>query len=562
MAWLALVATLSGCGGDVTEVVIIVAADTDVSDRAVSLAVRVYGADGTRIVDRIDALGTAVSFPARLPLAPRGGDASRTWRVEVDARTAFGCVFSAVMDSGGYEAGVASERTLTMTPTVPEACPFGPGCMGDCDDGVPCTVDSCVEDRCLNAVAEGQCAIEGACLTASAPNATDPCRVCTPDASRTAWSLAPGCDNAEIARFDDGAVAEARHGQSVAMRDNLIIVGAPLANTNTGQAFAYRLSDGAWKADGELVPRDVAPGAQFGEAVAVSGNWAIVGAPQVGEGRAYTFRRSATGWLPDQELTSSSLSELDHFGSAVAMDGDLAIVGATHVEAPIGESGAAWVFRRNAEDRWVEIAYVVPPDPQRSAFFGHSVALSGNRFVIGSVFHDPGGMGGAGAAHFFELSGDVVSPAIELVRPTVEAGTFFGDKVAIVGTRVAVAATQDNQFSNDGGAVYLFELSGGASELVGELGMGPAGGQAGLGLGMTSRYVAVGFPFNETGFVTLFRDTDGTYAALPRIEATDTIDSSFGRAIAAWDQWMVVGAPNVGDGGTVPGAIYIYELRP
>jgi hypothetical protein len=563
LSCLALIAIASSCGADVTEVVVVVSAEDPVATRARYLAVRVFDTDGSLVVDRVDEVPGEVTFPARIPLTPRDGDATRNWRVEVDAQTAFGCVFSNVEAEGGYTDGFAESRELTLSPISPEPCPLGPGCMGDCDDGLPCTMDSCVEERCLNQTAPGSCAIDGACLTSGARSGSDSCLVCDPDSSGIAWSLAPGCDSGEVARLDDGATAASRYGQAVAIADDVIVVGAPEANAETGQAFAFRHdAAGAWVYEGELTPRDLAAGAQLGFDVDVSGQWALVGAPYDGAGRVLSFRRdSIAGWVPDQELTSSMLDPADRFGSSVAIDGNLAVVGATHVEGPIMESGAVWVFRRNAEGRWVDVAYVESPDPQAEAYFGNAVALSGDRFVVGSLYRDEGAGENTGGAYVYQITGDTVSDPITLTPSHVQTFGYFGHEVAIEGTRVAVAATQDDTFGSDGGAVYVFEIEGDAAPEVAQIGMGPAGAQAGLGLAVGTSFVIVGFPYYEDGFVTLFEEADGRFTGLPRILASDMAPSaSFGRSVATWDRWMVIGAPNP-MGSSDPGAFYIHELR-
>ena len=72
----------------------------------------------------------------------------------------------------------------------------------------------------------------------------------------------------------------------------------------------------------------------FGTSVAISGDTAIVGAPQddiggnVNQGSAYVFTRSGTTWTHQQKLTASDGGQVDDFGIGVAISGDIAIVGA------------------------------------------------------------------------------------------------------------------------------------------------------------------------------------------------------------------------------------------
>lgn len=82
-------------------------------------------------------------------------------------------------------------------------------------------------------------------------------------------------------------------GRSVSISDNLIVVGAPfedsdsvgvngsqdnLGANNSGAAFVYRRSGSSWISQSYLKASNTSPGDQFGGAVAVSGETAIVGA--------------------------------------------------------------------------------------------------------------------------------------------------------------------------------------------------------------------------------------------------------------------------------------------
>jgi len=558
-----VLALAAGCGDDVTEVVLVVEADPGVAERTRFLAVRIYDTEGATVLDRAEEVS---GFPQQIPLTPRGGDASRRWRVEVDARNALDCTLSSETVMGGYEDGVSLERTLRLTSVAPDPCPMGPGCSDGCDDGMDCTDDGCVEGWCLNDVAAGRCAIDRACLSASDRSADDPCLTCVPETSQSAWTLAAGCDAARVARFDEGASAAARYGEAVAIDERHAVIGAPEANDGAGQAFALRLdASGAWVFDGELVPRERAAGDSFGRSVDVFGEWIVVGAPDADTGRALLFRRDPTaGWVPDQELTSASLEAADLFGASVAIDGDIALVGATHREAPLGEAGSVFVFRRGTDDRWTELALVEPPEPRSSAFFGNAVALDGDRFVVGSRYHDvtaSGELDGAGAAYVYEIGDAGVGPAIPLAPDTAQAGANFGGQVAIAGTRVAVAAPQDDLFASDAGAVYVFEIEDGSPRRIDVLGMGPAGGQGGNALAVNTLFVAVGFPFHEEGFVTLFEGADAGFTGLPRL-APDALPAGarFGRAAGTSERFLIVGAPDA-SGGSTPGAVYLFELR-
>ena len=84
----------------------------------------------------------------------------------------------------------------------------------------------------------------------------------------------------------------------------------------------------------KLLASDGASGDLFGGAVAISGDYAIVGAcydddKGFNSGTAYIFRRSGNSWTQEAKLTADDGAESDFFGESVAISGDYAIVGAS-----------------------------------------------------------------------------------------------------------------------------------------------------------------------------------------------------------------------------------------
>ena len=99
---------------------------------------------------------------------------------------------------------------------------------------------------------------------------------------------------------------------------------------------------------------------------------------------------------------------LDYFGFAVALDGDVAAAGAYRDDDacpadPNCDSGAVYLFARDqgGPDGWGQVIKLTAGDAGQSAQFGWSVALDGDRLVVGSPGDDEGGAY-AGAAYLFE----------------------------------------------------------------------------------------------------------------------------------------------------------------
>src|SRR5258706_14061388 len=70
----------------------------------------------------------------------------------------------------------------------------------------------------------------------------------------------------------------------------------------------------------------------FGWSVAVSGDWAAVGAYEEGDiaaasGAVYMFHRGPAGWTETQKLKASDAAFGAIFGSSVALDGETLAVG-------------------------------------------------------------------------------------------------------------------------------------------------------------------------------------------------------------------------------------------
>ena len=91
----------------------------------------------------------------------------------------------------------------------------------------------------------------------------------------------------------------------------------------------------------------------FGASISSQGNTAVIGAPtnwgRDGAGSAYVFVRDNTGkWHEKQKLTASDASQGDALGWSVSLSGDTVILGAWRETTNGYESGAAYVYVRDA----------------------------------------------------------------------------------------------------------------------------------------------------------------------------------------------------------------------
>jgi hypothetical protein len=209
----------------------------------------------------------------------------------------------------------------------------------------------------------------------------------------------------------------------------------------------------------KLTASDGADGDWFGEAVALDGKYALVGAPW--DGSVYVFKRKGSSWSEQAKLTASDGADGDWFGGAVALDGKYALVGAPWDD---DNKGSVYVFKRKGK-RWSEPVKIIANDGAQGDRFGTSVALDGDTALVGAYWDDDNGYN-SGSAYVFEGSGTTWSEQAKLTASDGAAGDRFGTSVALDGDTALVGAPweggerEGNFKTYDLGAAYVFVRSG------------------------------------------------------------------------------------------------------
>ena len=178
------------------------------------------------------------------------------------------------------------------------------------------------------------------------------------------------CEDVQLRASD--ATAGIMFGQSVAIDEDLIIVGAP---SGEGAAYIYRYDGADWNEEAKLVGSDTEADDLFGASVAISEDWAIVGAPMsdgggLFAGAAYLFAYTGGEWT---ETTVLQGNTGDRFGWSVAMDGLCAVVGAFMADGATVDNGEAKVFELD-EGEWSHVQ-TLQPSLNQGAWFGYAVSM-------------------------------------------------------------------------------------------------------------------------------------------------------------------------------------------
>lgn len=392
----------------------------------------------------------------------------------------------------------------------------------------------------------------------------------------------------EYQKLFDTAYADTDHfGLSASMSGYDIIIGAPNKDdggSDSGAAYVFFRYEGEfyWEEVKKLTASDAEAGDEFGRCVAIDGDSAIVSAPyedDVGSdrGAAYIFNRDQGGddnWGEVKKLIASGAQDGDEFGTSVAISGDYAIVGAQYEDSGGTSSGAAYVFYRDqgGADNWGEVAKLTASDAALGDLFGRSVAIDGDYAVVGAYSEDGAGTD-RGAVYIFDRNsswGEVK----KLTASDFQDSDQFGVSVAIDGDYVVVGAIGEDGGGTDHGAAYVFNRNQGGTDNWGEVIKLTASDAddfdaMGCSVAISGDYVVVGAFYedgsggNNRGAAYIFGRNSGgqdIWGQVMKIFSSDAEDGdNFGFSVDIDGDYVIVGVPYEEIiGSSDRGAVYIF----
>jgi hypothetical protein len=199
------------------------------------------------------------------------------------------------------------------------------------------------------------------------------------------------------------------------------------------------------------------PNDNFGDAVAQSGSTIIIGASGTqnddgDDGAAYIYSKGPSGWsmTPSATLESPSGCSQCHFGNAVAISGDTAIVGAVGA----GDNmyiGSAYIFVKGPSG-WPSTPTITLENPAQDfySFFGYAVAISGNTAIVGSF--------GAEQAYIYSkgTSGWPSKPSVTLKGLRASSYNEFGYSVSVSANTAIIGAPGTKTTKQFVGMSYIY----------------------------------------------------------------------------------------------------------
>jgi hypothetical protein len=313
-------------------------------------------------------------------------------------------------------------------------------------------------------------------------------------------------------------------GNDVDISNGTIVVSAPFEDsssngvnsvpdnfsTQAGAAYVFVNTEDGWVEEAYVKASNSDIDDRFAETVSIDGDTMVIGAPREDSpsssingaqgnstgtrngnfGAAYVFVRENGVWAQQAFLKAPNVGMTDFFGSSSAVSGDTVVVGAifedsaaTGVNGSLfdnsaADSGALYVFKRNAAGVWFFNGYIKAENTGSGDHLGERVDISGNTIIAGAVLEDsreilPGGVddndvADSGAAYVYQIDGNDITLVSALKASPVDINDQLGFDVAISGTGIAVGARledsesigvngdRNNNNAPDAGAVYLF----------------------------------------------------------------------------------------------------------
>ncbi len=380
-------------------------------------------------------------------------------------------------------------------------------------------------------------------------------------------------------------------GRSVAITKSLALVGAPLedgAVPASSYGAAYVLGVDLWGEVYNLTATDAENGDQFGTAVALHANLAVVTAlyedgssPNSDRGAGYVFYRNLSGsdsWDEKAKLTALDAQDDDRFGTDVAVANDTVVVGAPEEDGSGTNRGAAYVYQqdKNGADQWGQVTKIQPLDPQNDDEFGYAVAIWQDIIVVGAPFEDGAGSD-RGAAYVFDrhLMGlDNWGQVTKITADVPENADQFGYSVSLSGDTLIVGANYDDEAGPEAGAAYIFERHVGGPNgwgTVRKLTADDASGadMFGSAVAVAGDFAIVGAPMwdgslSNIGAAYVFeRDKNGPgqWGQVKKLTAPDPTNfAKFGYDVDVHGETVVVGSPLLGcSAGTSCGQAYVFS---
>lgn len=351
-------------------------------------------------------------------------------------------------------------------------------------------------------------------------------------------------------------------GFDVSISNNTAIIGAPFENRDSsgnllaqvGAVYIFeKNSTGDWEEKQKLFASDQQAGDEFGTAVSIDNNTAIVRASRDSSSQhkfylSYFFERDTAGkWIEVKKVRHDSISQFYTLpiNEGLLIKNNIALIGTPYDE----NNGSVDIYTKDSTGTWTFFQNIVRTNTDTSATFGSSVAMSetSNTIIIGSQWEYEGITSNdsthlAGAAYVFEK--DSISKKWLQVQRLISQDRaefdYFGssivntDEYAIISSR---NKRVDTMAFGQRGAIYFFQkgTNGTWNEVERKVGSSSNAAEFGGSLALDNNYLVVGSGgFNKTGPAYFYEYRNNNTWTLMKIlnSPNSETNQTFGNSVA------------------------------
>ena len=367
---------------------------------------------------------------------------------------------------------------------------------------------------------------------------------------------------------------------------------------NAGSAFIFNKNlNGVenWGLQKKLTASTGTKGyALFGNVLAISGKYAIVGAhgddlDEQGTnlisaaGSAYILYNDAGTWKQIKKICAPVRGHTYRFGESVAIQGDYAIVGAMYTQTdaletnPVYNAGAAYIFKKDqgGPNNWGLVKKITAGSRSSDDLFGASVGISGAYAVVGALHdgddaNEQNPMTQTGSVYIFKKDEGGENNWGQLKKVTAStrfSPSGFGNSVYMAGDLLIVGAPYElltptgGIYQDERGAAYVFDRNFGGSDNWGQAHkltptIRNANSHFGISVAITSGYAVVGadgerldasesnYTFSAGAAYVFKKDASGTgWTQARKISASFRSENdSFGKSVAIEGDYVLIGS--------------------
>ncbi len=249
-----------------------------------------------------------------------------------------------------------------------------------------------------------------------------------------------------------------RFGRSVSLSGNSALVGAPDENTginDSGAVYFYYHNGIEWNEVGKLVAEELVEGSNFGTVVDINNSRAAVSAPQEEAVYIFDFNNNLLQFEQTAKLVKPEGNEENSFARTISLSGDRLLISGEYpytqdcqILCPplLFKEGFVYIFEFNGDD-WLDVAMLTASDSQEMNAFGYSASLDGDHVIIGA----PGTMINdhyfAGAAYIFNFNGNDWVESTKLIASDTATDEKFGYSVSLSGTRSLIGTKNEKVYT-------------------------------------------------------------------------------------------------------------------